>query len=118
MIADRGDQSLQFKGPDQLGPIAVAGACVPTLVNTAGTTTIGTRGGLYFGLNCLSTGTSWVATPVDINGTNTTTLAAANTAAALGFQGAPGPAGVGVRFFGNLVLITTGTPGAYNALWD
>ena len=91
-------------------------------INTAGTTTLKTTGGVYYGLNCIAVGTTWTATPYDINVTGTTTttnnLTAQITAAAVGFQGVPGPGGTGVRFTGSLVVVTSGTPGGWNVLWD
>lgn len=93
-----------------------------TQVNTAGTTTINTTPGVYYGITCLSTGTSWTLAPYDIivSGTTTTTnlLNGTQTAAATGFQANPGPGGTGVNTRGSLVVVTTGTPGAWNVLWD
>ena len=37
---------------------------------------------------------------------------------ATGFQANPGPGGTGVRYNGALVIVTGGTPGAWNVLWD
>jgi hypothetical protein len=100
----------------------VAGASNYTTLTTAGTNTLAQGGGVYYGVNVLSAGTSWTASPFDVvvTGTTTTTatLAAISTATGPGIIGAPGAAGVGVRFNGNLVLVTAGTPGAFNALWD
>lgn len=95
-----------------------------TTINTAGTTTVDALagGGIYFALNCLSVGTSWTATAYDIYVTGTTTntgqLIATQTATAVGAQGGAGPAGLGVRYNGSLVVVTTGTPGSWNVLWD
>lgn len=100
----------------------VANASTYSVITTAGTTTVAQGGGIYFGVNAISTGTSFTVTPFDIivSGTTTTTnqLNAISTAAALGFQAAPGGAGVGVKFAGALTLVTTGTGGQYNVLWD
>lgn len=93
------------------------------VISTAGTTTVhpGT-GGVYYGLNCIAVGTTWTAAPFDVYavGTVTTTnaLHAVQTATAAGFQANPGPGGTGVRFNGQLVLVTAGTPGIWNVLWD
>ena len=61
-------------------------------------------------------------TPYDVyvSGTSTitNTLNATQTAAATGFQANPGPGGTGVRYNGSLVIVTGGTPGAWNVLWD
>jgi hypothetical protein len=95
-----------------------------TTISTAGTTTVDALagGGIFFALNCLSVGTSWTATAYDIYVTGTTTntgqLIATQTAAATGAQGGAGPAGLGVRYNGSLVVVTTGTPGSWNVLWD
>ena len=91
-------------------------------ISTAGTTTIARTGGVFYGINCISTGTTWTLTPYDIvvAGTTTTTntLHATQTAANNGFQANPGPGGTGVAFLGALTIVTTGTPGLWNVLWD
>jgi len=120
--------------PGNLSPLAVCnvdpgsgivyspGCANYTYINTAGTTTLKTGGGVYYGLNAIIVGTSWTAVPYDINvtGTATTTnlLTSTNTAAAVGFQGVPGPGGTGVRYTGTLAVVTSGTPGGWNVLWD
>jgi hypothetical protein len=100
----------------------VAPAINYTSLTTAGTSTLAQGGGVYYGVNVLTTGTAWTASPFDVvvTGTTTTTntLAAISTATGPGVTGAPGASGVGVRFNGNLVMVTAGTPGAFNALWD
>lgn len=100
------------------GDTYAIGLCNVTAISTAGTTTIATKQGAFYGFNAISTGTSWTAQAFDISGTNTTTLIAVNTAAAVGPQGYPGPPGLGVRYGSSLVVVTTGTPGQYNTLWD
>lgn len=93
-------------------------------VSTAGTTTIkgGNNGGVYYGINAISVGTTWTLTPYDIivSGTTTTTnqLHAITTAASVGFQSNPGPGGTGVNFRGSFIVVTSGTPGLWNVLWD
>ena len=120
--------------PGNLSPLAVCnvdpgsgivyspGCANYTYINTAGTTTLKTGGGVYYGLNAIIVGTSWTAVPYDINvtGTATTTnlLTSTNTATAVGFQGVPGPGGTGVRYTGTLAVVTSGTPGGWNVLWD
>lgn len=98
----------------------VAPAANYTVISTAGTTTVAQGGGVFFGLNVVSTGTSWTATPYDIvvAGTTTNQLTATGTAASVGGLDIPGVTGLGVRFLGTLALVTTGTPGQFNALWD
>lgn len=94
-----------------------------TPVNTAGTTTIDSSGGgILYGFNAISVGTLWTITAYDVYvtgvTTNTNQLVATQTAATTGFQGNPGSGGTGVRYNGNLVVVTTGTPGLWNVLWD
>lgn len=89
-----------------------------TVINTTGTTTVASGGGLYFGALCISNGTSFTLTAYDISGTTTNTLAPQVTGTQGNQQGAPGPSGLGVRFVGALVVITTGTAGQFNCLWD
>ena len=90
-----------------------------SILSTAGTSTVDSSGGgIFFGLNCIAVGTTWTATAYDVFGTNTNQLIATQTAAATGFQGNPGSGGTGVRYSGSLILVTTGTPGVWNVLWD
>lgn len=91
-----------------------------TVISTAGTTAVASGGGIYYGVNVISIGTTWAVTPYDVvvAGTTTNTLAATATATAAGLLGTPGASGVGVRFVGQLALVTSGTPGQFNALWD
>jgi hypothetical protein len=110
---------------DPTSGIAYSSGCANyTTVTTAGTTTIDSMpgGGIFYGLYCLATGTTWTALALDyyVTGTttNTGTMIATQTAAALGFQANPGPGGTGVRYNGNLVVVTSGTPGSWNVLWD
>jgi hypothetical protein len=88
-------------------------------ISTAGTTTIAAGGGLYYGANAISAGTGFTYIPYDIvtAGTTTNQLAAIGTAST-GVFGAAGPTGMGIRFFGTLIVVTAGTPGAVNCLWD
>lgn len=97
------------------------GVCKATALTTAGTATLTNpqgAGGVYYGVNCISTGTAFAVAAYDINGTNTKQLAALSTAAAIGGQAYPAAPGQGVRFNGYLAVVTSGTPGQYNALWD
>jgi len=108
------------------------GNCQYTVLNTAGTTTLNQSQsqssasgppsgiGVFYGFYEVSPGTSFAATALDIvvAGTNTTTTTLANgTGTANQFFG-PVQGGVGVRYRGSLVAVTTGTPGQINALWD
>lgn len=92
------------------------GLAIPTTISTAGTTTIEVGQGAFFGFNVLGTGTTFVANAYDILGTLTTTLQSL-AVTALGPVG-PGPGSMGVRYGGSLVIVTTGTAGALNVLWD
>lgn len=86
-------------------------------ITTLATTTVKASPGLYYGFTAVSTGTAamaWAA--YDVLGTASNLLHTI-TPGALGAQ-APGPSGIGVRFTGILVVVTTGTAGTYNALWD
>lgn len=102
------------------------------VVITAGTTTLGGNdpagrgGGLLFGASVITVGTGWTITPYDLvfttSGTTTSTttnqLMAITTATAAGqFQG-PGGGSLGVQFLGSLIVVTAGTPGQWNVLWD
>lgn len=104
------------------GAVYSMGLANYAVITTAGTTTIASQGGVFYGINCISTGTTWTLTPYDIivSGTTTTTntLNATQTATANGFQANPGPGGTGVQFLGSLAIVTTGTPGIWNVLWD
>jgi len=110
---------------DPTSGLAYSSGCANyTTISTAGTTTVDSNpgGGISYGLYCLATGTTWTATLYDVYVVGTTTstgqLIATTTAAALGFQANPGPGGTGVRYNGNLIMVTTGTPGSWNVLWD
>jgi hypothetical protein len=106
------------------GLVYSAGCANYTPIDTAGTTTIdaSTGGGVLYGFNAISTGTSWTVTAYDVytikTSTYTNALIATQTAASTGFQGNPGSGGTGVRYNGNLLVVTTGTPGLWNILWD
>jgi hypothetical protein len=108
------------------------GNCQYTVLNTAGTTTLnpGQAAGppvsplVFFGIQAVAVGTAFVFTAYDIYpatpggaaaGTNTLLNGTSTAAGQLFEAGAPG---VGVRCKGGLVVVTSGTPGVYNALWD
>lgn len=82
--------------------------------------------GVLYGYNAVSTGTaSMQLTYLDIyttisgTGTITTTQTLASFASpAAGASSPAGIQGVGIRYRGALVLVTTGTAGAGNTLWD
>jgi hypothetical protein len=88
---------------------------------TIGAAAPGTPGVLYGGI-FVQNGTAYTATYYDLVVTGTTTasnqLTATTTAAGSGPTVLPGPGPLGVRFKGTLVLVTTGTAGSINTLWD
>jgi len=127
-----------------MGPLG-AGNCQYTILNTVGTTTIcqgpssygaaypvsygaapAATGplGCFYGFTTTAVGTSFAATFYDViqgvpsaPSTLTTNTLLNGTGTAMQFI-APGAAGVGIRFRGSLVAVTTGTAGSINALWD
>ena len=97
-----------------------------TAVTTAGTSTIKPTGGIFYGFVAVATGTSFTITPYDIyttvTGTSTTTTtsqmyATSTAGAATGSINITAGA-AGVRINGQLVVVTAGTPGQWNILWD
>jgi hypothetical protein len=83
--------------------------------------------GVFYGLETIAAGTGFGATVYDLvpptlaqynAGTSTQTLTLLNGTNTAGVSQAAGLAGVGVRYKGALVVVTTGTPGQINALWD
>jgi hypothetical protein len=90
-----------------------------TVISTLGTTTVKSAPGLFYGFTAVSTGTAaMTVTAYDITSAGTNTLGPATTPGALGFGGALGASGCGVAFTGSLVVVTSGTAGTYNLLWD
>jgi hypothetical protein len=104
------------------GPPLYIQNCNYTVTTTAGTTTINQGTGVFYGAMFSQNGTSFLYTAYDIviSGTTTTTnqLTATTTAAGSGPTALPGPPGLAVRYKGNLVAVTSGTPGIVNTLWD
>lgn len=103
--------------PDSGDPYAI-GLSNVMAITTAGTTTVDNQQGAFFGFNVVILGTGATMSAFDINGTNTLALVGTNTATAIGPQGYPGPPGLAVRYGGNLVVVTGGTVGQINPLWD
>jgi len=67
----------------------------------------------------LTPGTSFAFTVVDIiSDTATVTNTLLNGTGSANQQFPAGVSGIGMRYKGALVVITAGTPGAINALWD
>lgn len=110
------------------------GNCNYTPISTLGTTTVNpgpaaagqSFAGVFYGFNVLSTGTAGMGlaaydifTTVTGTGTVTSTnqlLAATTTGPGQVVSAAPGE--LGIRYRGSLVVVTTGTAGGVNALWD
>lgn len=107
--------------------------CQYTAISTAGTTTlnpgqagpIASQAGILYGLQQIAPGTSFAATVLDIIppsniGTNTTvtTNTLLSGTGSAGQRFVAGLEGVGVRYRGALVVVSSGTPGQINALWD
>lgn len=88
-----------------------------TVISTAGTTTAKSTSGAFLGLSVIAVGTAFTATAYDI-GTTTNTIMGTQTASAVGQTMSGAPGGNGVRFLSSLVIVTAGTAGQYNALWD
>lgn len=101
-----------------------------TAISTAGTSTLNpgqasgppTSFGVLYGVNQVAPGTSFAFTVLDIVpqqgsvAVQTNTLMNGTGSANQQFNG--GVPGVGVRYKGALVVVTTGTPGLINVLWD
>ena len=94
------------------------GNCQYTPTSTAGTTTVNQGGGMYYGAVFIQNGTSFTYVAYDIYGTTTNQLTATTTASGSGPQVQPAPPPLGVRYRGALVVVTGGTPGIVNTLWD
>lgn len=98
------------------------GNCNYTPFSTNGTQTVNQGGGVFYGGIFIQNGTSFTYTAYDIYtaGTTTTTsqLTATQTGSGAGQLIQPTPAGIGLRYRGSLVIITTGTAGVANTLWD
>jgi hypothetical protein len=117
------------------------GNCQYTPIAAAGTNTINpgpalnaggyrapqppTTFGVLYGIETVAPGTGFGATAYDIIaptglGTNTATITNTlmNGTNSAGVVQAAGIPGVGVRYTGALVVVSSGTPGALNVLWD
>lgn len=110
---------LGVSGIDPDSGVAYAiGLANATALSTAGTTTVDATGmGVFYGFNVISIGTSFTAQAFDVVGTSSLALTGTNTATAIGQAFSGGPV-AGVRYAGNLVVVTTGTGGIINTLWD
>lgn len=120
------------------------GNCQYTVLNTTGTTTInqgvaqglnpaggnqyGGGGpqeqGVFYGMLEVAAGTNFAANFYDIiiavtgTGTTTTTNTLLSGTGTAGQNIPAGPPGLGVRYRGSLVSVTSGTAGQINAYWD
>lgn len=109
-----------------------AGNLQYTAISTAGTTTlnpgqasgVASQPGVLGGVVAVGLGTSWAFTVYDIipatpGGTPPGTNTLLNgTATAAGQAFPAGVPGFNPRYRGALVVVTSGTPGVFNALWD
>ena len=97
-----------------------------TPITTAGTTTLDSGGGIFYGFTAISAGTGFTIVPYDIftstvgTTTSTTTNQLYAIATAGGLTGTVNIAAgaAGVRYNNQLVIVTAGTPGSFNVLWD
>jgi hypothetical protein len=98
-------------------PTAAVEVAQSTPISTAGTTTVASGPGAFFGVSAPVLGTGTTSTSVSVfDGTSailgTATVTAANQViTAL-------PAGLGQKFNTSLVVVTAGTGPAVNVLWD
>jgi hypothetical protein len=104
----------------ELNPVApIPYGANATVINSNGTSTINSGGGLYYGCSAIGLGTLWTVAVFDVVGTSSKTLATSISVAALGALALAGPAGVGIKYLGNLITVTAGTlAGTLNVLWD
>lgn len=84
-----------------------------TVLTTAGTTTLKSAAGVFGGVTVTAVGTTWTNVVYDI-GTSTNIISPIGTATAVGQTFSAG----GIRTTGTMVVVTTGTPGSFIALWD
>jgi hypothetical protein len=97
-----------------------------TAITTAGTSTIKSGGGIFYGFVAVANGTSFTLTPYDVyvSVTGTTTSTTTTQMYPTSTAGTPSSTvnitagAAGVRFNGQLLAVTAGTPGQFNVLWD
>jgi hypothetical protein len=106
------------------------GNCNYTVLNTVGTTTINAGQasgppigpGVFYGAQQVAAGTSFAVTVYDIVPATGSVASSTNTllnGTGTAFQQFyAGVQGIGIRYKGALVTVTTGTAGAINLLWD
>jgi hypothetical protein len=108
---------LQVQESNPIAPIPYG--VNATVISSNGTTTVNTGGGLYYGCSAISLGSLWTVAVYDVVGTSSKILAASISVGALGALALAGPGGVGVKYLGNLLVVTAGTTaGTLNTLWD
>ena len=103
------------KGSVNSGAQNVANCSSYTAITTNGTTTVANGAGIYYGSYLWAVGTA-AALVSALDGTNT--IAAVGTGSAANSFVSPLPAGLGVKFTTSLVIVTSGTAGSWNVLWD
>jgi hypothetical protein len=101
-----------------------------TAISTAGTATLNpgqasgpaTSFGVFYGVNQVAAGTGFGFTVLDAIPAQGAIAAQTNTlmngTGTAGQQFNGGVPGVGLRYRGALLVVTTGVPGIINALWD
>ncbi len=99
---------------EDTGPRDVVLVCQYTPTTTAGTYTIKTSPGVFFGFTVAVFGTA--PTVYALDGTNTLCGTFTGTAAPQVFS--PFPGNLGSRFYTNLLVVTGGTSNGINVLWD
>jgi hypothetical protein len=95
------------------GIIHDIGAAAYTAIGAIGTNTVKASPGVFYGIAVTGTGTTWVATVLD--GTNTI---ATGTLTGAGQFVTAAPSPLGVRCLTSILVVTTGTAGTGNVLWD
>jgi len=127
LSASNGNAPLAVCSIDPTSGLVYSLGCANyTPVTTTGTTTIKATGGIFYGYVAVANGTSFTITPYDIY-TSVTGTTTSTTTAQLYATSTTGGAtssinitagAAGVRVNGSLVVVTTGTPGQWNVLWD
>ena len=88
-----------------------------TGITTTGTTVVKASAGVFVGIEALNTGTAMTVVVYDGTASSANVVLGTATVAALGPVLGP-PAGVGIRCLTGITVVTGGTMGAVNCLWD
>lgn len=120
MAAPLGQANCQYTAISTIGTMTVNAGPTPADPGYAG------RYGIFYGFAVTGTGTAGMGiTALDVvvamTGTGTTTVTntlMVGTATAPGQVLSAAPQGIGIRYRGSLIIITTGTAGAGLSLWD